>query len=158
MALARRKHPKQSCENGLLVYGMQVQRSLQPVLERRAGASPVVVLTGPRQSGKTTLVPGVFSAKPYANSERVTQDRGPAGAVVNGNEEVIVADEDVVHGRPRAGDAPYASRSGAGLVGVNLLHARVRSEVGAPPDAVSTAKFPAETEYLQVNLHQALTP
>jgi len=48
---------------------MTVARQLQPILERRAGTSPVVVLTGPRQSGKTTLVRSVFAGKPYANLE-----------------------------------------------------------------------------------------
>ena len=42
---------------------------MRPVLERRARTSPVVVLTGPRQSGKTTLVRTVFADKPYANLE-----------------------------------------------------------------------------------------
>lgn len=46
-----------------------VERLLRPVLERRATTSPVVVLTGPRQSGKTTLVRSVFADKPYANLE-----------------------------------------------------------------------------------------
>jgi predicted AAA+ superfamily ATPase len=48
---------------------MPVDRQLRPVLERRARLSPVVVLTGPRQSGKTTLVRAVFADKPYANLE-----------------------------------------------------------------------------------------
>ncbi len=48
---------------------MATERLLRPVLERRARASPVVVLTGPRQSGKTTLVRSTFGGKPYANLE-----------------------------------------------------------------------------------------
>jgi hypothetical protein len=48
---------------------MTVERLIRPVLERRARTSPVVVLTGPRQSGKTTLVRTVFADKPYANLE-----------------------------------------------------------------------------------------
>jgi predicted AAA+ superfamily ATPase len=48
---------------------MPVERHLRPVLQRRATKSPVVVLTGPRQSGKTTLVRTVFADKPYANLE-----------------------------------------------------------------------------------------
>lgn len=48
---------------------MAVDRLLRPVLERRARASPVVVLTGPRQSGKTTLVRSTFPEKPYVNLE-----------------------------------------------------------------------------------------
>jgi len=34
-----------------------------------AGQYPVVTITGPRQSGKTTLCTKVFSDKPYANLE-----------------------------------------------------------------------------------------
>ena len=33
-----------------------IQRSLEPVLIKAAGQFPVVVLTGPRQSGKTTML------------------------------------------------------------------------------------------------------
>ncbi len=37
-----------------------IKRSLEPVLEQAAREFPVVVLTGPRQSGKTTLLQHVF--------------------------------------------------------------------------------------------------
>jgi predicted AAA+ superfamily ATPase len=74
---------------------MAAERSIRPVLERRARAAPVVVLTGPRQSGKTTLVRSVFNRKPYANLEApdvrqraLTDPRGfldafPDGAVLD---------------------------------------------------------------------------
>ena len=48
---------------------MPVRRLIAPLLVRRSRQSPVVVLTGPRQSGKTTLVREIFSDKPYANLE-----------------------------------------------------------------------------------------
>src|SRR5687767_10863982 len=48
---------------------MAAERGLRPLLERRARTAPVVVLTGPRQSGKTTLVRQVFATKPYVNLE-----------------------------------------------------------------------------------------
>jgi len=46
-----------------------VPRLLEPHLKRRARRSPIVVLTGPRQSGKTTVVRRVFADKPYVNLE-----------------------------------------------------------------------------------------
>jgi len=33
-----------------------IERTLEPVVERAAREFPVVVVTGPRQSGKTTLL------------------------------------------------------------------------------------------------------
>lgn len=48
---------------------MSVARLIEPQLLRRAKLSPVVVLTGPRQSGKTTLVRAAFPGKPYQNLE-----------------------------------------------------------------------------------------
>lgn len=68
-----------------------VARDIEPELRRRAALSPVVVLTGPRQSGKTTLVRKVFPALPYRNleapdvRERAQVDpRGFLGALPDG--------------------------------------------------------------------------
>lgn len=46
-----------------------IQRLLAPTLLRLANGFPVVVVTGPRQSGKTTLVQSVFPDKPYLSLE-----------------------------------------------------------------------------------------
>ncbi len=46
-----------------------IQRTMQPVLAELARQYPVVTVTGPRQSGKTTLCQAVFPDKPYANLE-----------------------------------------------------------------------------------------
>lgn len=45
------------------------KRQMQKELKSAAKEYPVVTLTGPRQSGKTTLVKEVFSNKPYENLE-----------------------------------------------------------------------------------------
>lgn len=47
-----------------------IQRHILPVLSARAAQWPVVTVTGPRQSGKTTLCRQAFPDKPYANLER----------------------------------------------------------------------------------------
>lgn len=43
---------------------------MTPLLRERAARSPVVTVTGPRQSGKTTLCRQAFGELPYANLER----------------------------------------------------------------------------------------
>jgi len=51
-------------------YGVcMFRRQMKKELMNMATQYPVVTLTGPRQSGKTTLVKEVFSEKPYVNLE-----------------------------------------------------------------------------------------
>ena len=40
-----------------------LKRSMEPVVEKAATEFPAVVLTGPRQSGKTTLLQHVFGER-----------------------------------------------------------------------------------------------
>ena len=47
-----------------------IARHLMSTLQSRAAQYPVVTLTGPRQSGKTTLCRTTFPEKPYSNLER----------------------------------------------------------------------------------------
>jgi uncharacterized protein len=44
-------------------------RTLQATLDRLATGFPILAITGPRQSGKTTLARALFSAKPYVSLE-----------------------------------------------------------------------------------------
>jgi predicted AAA+ superfamily ATPase len=46
-----------------------IPRTLAPVVQKLAGKYPVVTVTGPRQSGKTTLCRAVFPEKAYVNLE-----------------------------------------------------------------------------------------
>lgn len=46
-----------------------IERNLTATLKTRATQYPVVALTGPRQSGKTTLCQAVFSGHPYVSLE-----------------------------------------------------------------------------------------
>ena len=46
-----------------------IPRSISATIQRLAAGFPVVVLTGPRQSGKTTLVKAIFPGKPYISLE-----------------------------------------------------------------------------------------
>ena len=48
---------------------MIIRRNLEPNLRQAAGQSPVLTITGPRQSGKTTLVKAVFPNHSYVNLE-----------------------------------------------------------------------------------------
>jgi len=46
-----------------------IERAMAPFLRQAAGLFPVVTVTGPRQSGKTTLVKQVFPDKAYVSME-----------------------------------------------------------------------------------------
>jgi uncharacterized protein len=59
------------------------QRKLEPTLRRLARHFPVVAITGPRQSGKTTLARAVFADLPYVSledpAERAFAEADPRG-------------------------------------------------------------------------------
>jgi predicted AAA+ superfamily ATPase len=46
-----------------------IKREIEPVLKKMAGQFKAVAITGPRQSGKTTLAKTVFPDKPYVSLE-----------------------------------------------------------------------------------------
>ena len=52
-----------------------VARRLTPLVRERARKYPVLTLTGPRQSGKTTLCRGLFPRLPYLSLESADQRR-----------------------------------------------------------------------------------
>lgn len=60
-----------------------LDRKLTPTLLRLAAAFPIVAVTGPRQSGKTTLARAVFPDKPYVSledpAERAFAQEDPRG-------------------------------------------------------------------------------
>jgi len=62
---------------------MLIPRTAQATIERLARGYPVVAVTGPRQSGKTTLVHSMFSDRPYVSledlDEREQAEKDPRG-------------------------------------------------------------------------------
>ena len=74
-----------------------IQRYLQPALQRAAAHYPVVCLTGPRQSGKTTLVRALWPEKRYASLEDPDQfdfaRTDPRGFLEQGGIGGIILDE-----------------------------------------------------------------
>jgi len=72
-----------------------IPRNASSTLERLAKGFPVVALTGPRQSGKTTLAKSVFKDKPYVSLENPDErefalrdpkrflQRFPSGAILD---------------------------------------------------------------------------
>lgn len=96
-----------------------LDRAIEPVLLNLAASYPVVTLTGPRQSGKTTLCRKVFPQKPYANLETpdvrqfaVDDPRGflsqyPDGAVLD---EIQRAPEIVSYLQPMIDEDPRDGR------------------------------------------------
>jgi hypothetical protein len=61
--------PEDDADRGSLGDAALLPRSLTPTLQRVAGPYPVVYLTGPRQSGKTTLARTAFPDFVYVNAE-----------------------------------------------------------------------------------------
>lgn len=67
--LAGRQRLMQKCSATSFLH-VTFPRTLLPVAQLRARQYPVVTVTGPRQSGKTTLCRAAFPELPYVNLER----------------------------------------------------------------------------------------
>ena len=50
---------------------MKVDRDIAPLLARAASRFPAITLTGPRQSGKSTLCKAIFPTLPMASLEEL---------------------------------------------------------------------------------------
>jgi len=68
---------------GKQAEGRYIARSLEPVLKRAARQFPVVVLTGRRQSGKTTLLQHLFGKRYRYVSIEPPDVRAARGYVVH---------------------------------------------------------------------------
>ena len=71
-----------------------IPRTLAETLHRLAQSFPVIAITGPRQSGKTTLARAVFPDKPYASREdpsaRAVAWEDPRGGLARGDQGAVV--------------------------------------------------------------------
>ncbi len=74
-----------------------IERHLSPAIRKAAAKYPVVAVTGPRQSGKTTLCRELFPDYTYVNLERLeTRDfakSDPNGFLARYSEERVILDE-----------------------------------------------------------------
>jgi predicted AAA+ superfamily ATPase len=108
-----------------------VDRLLRGALRRLAGRHPVVTMTGPRQSGKSTLCQAVFPRKPYVSLEppdqrdlarvdpRAFLARYPRGAVIDEVQrvpELLSYLQEIVDRNPKPGQFVLAGSQQMGLI------------------------------------------
>ncbi|GAB2558333.1 AAA family ATPase [Spirosoma areae] len=71
-----------------------ISRTIAPLVISAAEKMPVVAVTGPRQSGKSTLIQQIFPKHTYRNLEDIEQCRfaltDPKGFLRNVGEKVII--------------------------------------------------------------------
>ena len=149
---------------------MIVNRNLEPKLRQAAGQWPILTITGPRQSGKTTLVKTVFENHAYVNLElphnRAFASEDPQGFLKQFRNGVIIdevqyvpellsyiqtiVDDNPVRGRwILTGSQNFTlleriSQSLAGRTSLHQLHPLSWDEV---------SQFPQHPEYLEQALY-----
>ncbi|CAN5380976.1 ATP-binding protein [soil metagenome] len=76
---------------------IEFQRDIQPALHELANSFPIISITGPRQSGKTTLAKQHFPSKPYFNledpSQRAQLEDDPKGIILSLGDNGAIFDE-----------------------------------------------------------------
>jgi hypothetical protein len=142
-----------------------IRRDLAPVLRRATAQYPVVTLTGPRQSGKTTLCRAAFPRKPYVTLEPIDRreyarrdPRGflaeyPRGAILDEIQNVPELTsflQEEVDARPRGGRFILTGSQQLGL-----LHTITQSLAGRTavlhllaPGLAELRRFPAPADDL----------
>lgn len=136
-------------------------RDLAPQLLDAAAGLPILLITGPRQSGKTTLARNCFPTKPYSNLEALDtrefaqlDPRGflaqyPDGAILDEVQHVpellsylqVLVDEDprpgrfILTGSENLSLSRGVSQSLAGRVAIRTLLPLAYTELAAFPDA-----------------------
>jgi len=152
-----------------------IHRDLQPILLRWAGVYPVVTLTGPRQSGKTTLCRGAFPDKPYVSLEpldtrsfaledpRGFLDQYPHGAVLDEVQQtpsLLSYIQDLVDRDPRPGRFVLTGSQHFGLSGAvsQSLAGRTTILHLLPPSLGELRRFPSAPSDLTSTLFMGAYP
>ena len=137
-----------------------VTRTLEPTLRHQATRCPVITLTGPRQSGKTTLCRAAFPDKPYLSLEPPderefarTDPRGflarvPAGANIDEVQHVpdlLSYVQSIVDANPAAGAFVLTGSQHFGLVeaATQTLAGRTALSQLLPLSFAETRGFPS---------------
>ena len=159
----------------LFIELMIVDRNLAPKLRQAAAHSPVLTITGPRQSGKTTLVRKIFEKHDYVNLEipdhRQFAKQDPRGFLNQFNHGVIIDEvqyapellsyiQSIVDDNPERGEfiltgsqnlalMEWVSQSLAGRTSLHQLHPLSWEEV---------RQFPQHPEDLEQALYSGGYP
>ena len=77
-----------------------IKRDISDIIEEASGFYPVIVLTGPRQTGKTTLARHLFPDYSYFNLEDISilesVENDPRGFILQGPQKMIIDEKQKV--------------------------------------------------------------